>query len=167
MYDDVDRRRQLLLDLCRVNRTLDQAGLENAAAGWKALEQQMVHEASVLLRSARHQPVLWSYQRDATSFKCRLQINDRSSSSVHQIRGRHLEDFLVEYTNKVNEYVFDEMIGSIDADEVVSFDVDGREINPYINEDVLKDSFMEATSNVDTDIIMEYADEAMSEVGVN
>jgi hypothetical protein len=30
----------------------------------------------------------------------------------------------------------------------------------------LKDSFMEATSNVDTDIIMEYADEAMSEVGV-
>ena len=80
---------------------------------------------------------------------------------------QQLEDFLVEYTNKVNEFVFDEMFGSLDADEVVSFDVDGREINPYINEDVLKDSFMEATSNVDTDIIMEYADEAMSEVGVN
>ena len=79
---------------------------------------------------------------------------------------QQLEDFLVEYTNKVNEFVFDEMFGSLDADEVVSFDVDGREINPYINEDVLKDSFMEATSNVDTDIIMEYADEAMSEVGV-
>jgi hypothetical protein len=96
MYDDVDRCRQLLLDLCRVNHTLDQAGLENAAAGWKALEQQMVHEASVLLRSARHQPVLWSYQSDATSFKCRLQINDRSSSSVQQRRGRHLEEFLSE-----------------------------------------------------------------------
>jgi hypothetical protein len=79
---------------------------------------------------------------------------------------QQLEDFLVEYTNKVNEFVFDEMFGSLDADEVVSFDVNGREINPYINEDVLKDSFMEATSNVDTDIIMEYADEAMSEVGV-
>jgi len=80
---------------------------------------------------------------------------------------QQLEDFLVEYTNKVNEYVFDEMIGSIDADEVVSFDVDGREINPSINEDSLKDTFMEATANLDTDIIMEYADEAMSEVGVN
>ena len=79
---------------------------------------------------------------------------------------QQLEDFLVEYTNKVNEYVFDEMYRSLDTDEVVSFDIDGREINPYINEDVLKDSFMEATSNVDTDIIMEYADEAMSEVGV-
>ena len=80
---------------------------------------------------------------------------------------QQLEDFLVEYTNKVNEFVFDEMYRSLDADEVVSFDIDGREINPYINEDTLKDSFMEATSNVDTDIIMEYADEAMSEVGVN
>jgi hypothetical protein len=30
----------------------------------------------------------------------------------------------------------------------------------------LKDSFMEATSNLETDVIMEYADEAMSEVGV-
>ena len=80
---------------------------------------------------------------------------------------QQLEDFLVEYTNKVNEFVFDEMYRSLDTDEVVSFDIDGREINPYINEDTLKDSFMEATSNVDTDIIMEYADEAMSEVGVN
>ena len=80
---------------------------------------------------------------------------------------QQLEDFLVEYTNKVNEYVFDEMIGSIDTDEVVSFDIDGREINPSINEDSLKDTFMEATANLDTDIIMEYADEAMSEVGVN
>ena len=79
---------------------------------------------------------------------------------------QQLEDFLVEYTNKVNEFVFDEMYRSLDTDEVVSFDIDGREINPYINEDTLKDSFMEATSNVDTDIIMEYADEAMSEVGV-
>ena len=76
------------------------------------------------------------------------------------------EDFLVEYTNKVNEYVFDEMYRSIDTDEVVSFDIDGREINPYINEDTLKDTFMEATANIEADIIMEYADEAMSEVGV-
>ena len=80
---------------------------------------------------------------------------------------QQLEDFLVEYTNKVNEYVFDEMIGSLDAEEVVSFEVDGREINPSINEDTLKEYFTEATANIDTDIIMEYADEAMSEVGVN
>lgn len=80
---------------------------------------------------------------------------------------QQLEDFLVEYTNKVNQFIFDEMYASLDTDEVVSFDVDGREINPYINEDTLRDSFSEATLNVDTDIIMEYADEAMSEVGVN
>ena len=79
---------------------------------------------------------------------------------------QQLEDFLVEYTNKVNEYVFDEMYRSIDTDDVISIDIDGREINPYINEDMLKDSFMEATSNLETDVIMEYADEAMSEVGV-
>lgn len=79
---------------------------------------------------------------------------------------QQLEDFLVEYTNKVNEYVFDEMYRSLDTDEVVSFDIDGREINPYINEDTLKETFMEATSNIEGDIIMEYADEAMSEVGV-
>ena len=79
---------------------------------------------------------------------------------------QQLEDFLVEYTNKVNEFVFDEMYRSLDTDEVVSFDIDGREINPYINEDTLKDTFMEATANIEADIIMEYADEAMSEVGV-
>ena len=79
---------------------------------------------------------------------------------------QQLEDFLVEYTNKVNEYVFDEMYNSLDTDDVISIDIDGREINPSINEDMLKDSFMEATSNLETDVIMEYADEAMSEVGV-
>ena len=77
-----------------------------------------------------------------------------------------LQDFLVEYTNKVNEYVFDEMYGSLDTDDVVSLDIDGREISPSIDEDMLKDSFMEATANLETDIIMEYADEAMSEIGV-
>ncbi len=79
---------------------------------------------------------------------------------------QQLEDFLVEYTNKVNEYVFDEMYRSIDTDDVISIDIDGREINPYINEDMLKETFMEATANIEADIIMEYADEAMSEVGV-
>jgi hypothetical protein len=67
---------------------------------------------------------------------------------------------------KRSEFVFDEMYGSLDTDDVVSFDVDGREINPYINEDVLKDSFMGATANLETDVIMEYADEAMSDIGV-
>ena len=40
-----------------------------------------------------------------------------------------LENFLVEYTNKINQYIFDEAFSNIDSDEVVSFDVDGREIN--------------------------------------
>lgn len=77
-----------------------------------------------------------------------------------------LENFLVEYTNKVNQYIFDEAFSNIDSDEVVSFDVDGREINTYVDEDKLRDAFIEATEGVESDIIMEYADEAMSEVGL-
>ena len=79
---------------------------------------------------------------------------------------QQLENFLVEYTNKVNQYIFDEAFSNIDSDEVVSFDVDGREINTYVDEDKLRDAFTEATESVESDIIMEYADEAMSEVGV-
>ena len=79
---------------------------------------------------------------------------------------QQLEDFLVEYTNKVNEYIFDEMYGSLDTDNVVSFEVDGREITPTIDEDSLRDVLMEATANIDSHIMMEYAEEAMSEVGV-
>ena len=79
---------------------------------------------------------------------------------------QQLEDFLVEYTNKVNQYIFDEAFSNIDSDEVVSFDVDGREINTFVDEDKLRDVFIEATELVESDIIMEYADEAMSEVGV-
>jgi hypothetical protein len=75
-----------------------------------------------------------------------------------------LENFLVEYTNKINEYIFDEMINSLDANDVVTFDVDGREIVPSIDEDVLRDAFVSATEGVENDIIMEYADEAISEV---
>ena len=100
------------------------------------------------------------------------QLNDIKSDAGVEVEEtitftrEQLQDFLVEYTNKVNEYVFDEMYNSLDTDDVVSIDIDGREINPSINEDSLKDCFMEATANLDTDIIMEYADEAMSEVGV-
>jgi len=100
------------------------------------------------------------------------QLNDIKSDAGVEVEEtitftrEQLQDFLVEYTNKVNEYVFDETYNSIDTDEVISLDVDGREINPSINEDTLRDCFMEATSNLDTDIIMEYADEVMSEVGV-
>ena len=78
-----------------------------------------------------------------------------------------LENFLVEYTNKINQYIFDEAFSNIDSDEIVSFDVDGREINTYVDEDKLRDAFIEATEGVESDIIMEYADEAMAEVGVN
>ncbi len=35
-----------------------------------------------------------------------------------------LENFLVEYTNKVNQYIFDEMVNSLDSDEIVTVDVD-------------------------------------------
>jgi uncharacterized protein related to proFAR isomerase len=101
------------------------------------------------------------------------QLNDvKSDAGVEVEEGeivftrQQLEDFLVEYTNKVNQYIFDEAFSNIDSDEVVSFDVDGREINTYVDEDKLRDAFTEATESVESDIIMEYADEAMSEVGV-
>jgi hypothetical protein len=80
---------------------------------------------------------------------------------------QQLEDFLVEYTNRVNQYIFDEMISGIDPEEVVSFELDGREINPFIEEDSLREKFTEATESVESGMIMEFADEAMSEVGVN
>ena len=79
---------------------------------------------------------------------------------------QQLEDFLIEYTNKVNQYIFDEMFNSLDDNDVVSIEVDGRVITPSIDEDILRDAFATATIEVDSDIIMEYADEAMSEVGV-
>ena len=79
---------------------------------------------------------------------------------------QQLEDFLIEYTNKVNAFIFDEMFNSLDDNDVVSIEVDGRVISPSIDEDVLRDAFSTATLEVESDIIMEYADEAMAEVGV-
>ena len=99
------------------------------------------------------------------------QLNDvKSEAGVEEgeivFTRQQLEDFLIEYTNKVNQYIFDEAFSNIDSDEVVSFDVDGREINTYVDEDKLRDAFIEATEGVESDIIMEYADEAMAEVGL-
>ena len=102
------------------------------------------------------------------------QLNDVKSDAGMEVEEgnivftrEQLENFLVEYTNKVNQYIFDVAFSNIDSDEVVSFDVDGREINTYVGEYKLRDAFIEATEGVESDIIMEYADEAMSEVGVN
>ena len=75
-----------------------------------------------------------------------------------------LENFLVEYTCKINEYIFDEMINSLEANDVVSLEFEGRVVIPTIDEDALRDAFVSATIEVDSDIIMEYADNAISEV---
>ena len=102
------------------------------------------------------------------------QLNDvKSDAGIEVEEGdivftrEQLENFLVEYTNKVNQYIFDEMVNSLDSDEIVTVDIDGREITTYVDEDKLRDAFTEATEGVESDIIMEYADDAMSEVGVN
>ena len=102
------------------------------------------------------------------------QLNDVKSDAGMEVEEgeivftrQQLEDFLIEYTVKVNQFIFDEMVNSLDSDEIVSVDVDGREITTYFDEDKLRDAFTEATEGVESDIIMEYADEAMSEVGVN
>ena len=75
-----------------------------------------------------------------------------------------LERFLAEYTSKVNEFIFDEMYNSLDHETVVTFDVSGNIITPTIDEDLLRETFNDATYNVDSNVIMEFADEAMSEV---
>jgi len=77
-----------------------------------------------------------------------------------------LKDFLIEYTGKINECIFDEMINSLEANDVVTIEVDGRVIIPSIDEDALRDSFVSATGEIHSDIIMDCADEVMSEVGV-
>jgi hypothetical protein len=77
-----------------------------------------------------------------------------------------LENFLINYTNKVNSFIFDEMINSLEANDVVTIEVEGRVIVPSIDEDSLRDEFINATDEVDTSIIMVFADEAMVDVGV-
>jgi len=77
-----------------------------------------------------------------------------------------LEDFLVEYTGKVNQYIFDEMFSRLDADNIVLLEIDGREITTEIDEDSLRDAFINATELVESDIMMEFADETLAEVGV-
>ena len=99
------------------------------------------------------------------------QLNDvKSDAGVEQdqftFTREQLENFLVEYTIKVNQFIFDEAFSNLDLDEVVSIDVDGREITTYVEEDKLKEVFVEATESVETDTMMEYAEEVMSEVGV-
>ena len=77
-----------------------------------------------------------------------------------------LENFLFEYTSKINELIFDEMYNSLDTDNIVSIEVDGREITTGIDEDALRDAFVGAFESVESDVIMDFADEEMSEVGV-
>lgn len=77
-----------------------------------------------------------------------------------------LENFLIEYTSKVNEFILGEAFSNLDSDEVVSFDVDGREINAQIDENNLKDMVMNATYELESDIMMEFADETLAEIGV-
>ena len=101
------------------------------------------------------------------------QLNDIKSESGFVVEDadivftrEQLENFLVEYTTKINELIFDEMYNSLDHENVVTLDVDGNTIIPTIDEELLKDAFNEATYNVETDVIMDFADEVMSEVGV-
>ena len=100
------------------------------------------------------------------------QLNEVKSEAGVEVEGdivftrEQLEDFLIEYTGKINECIFDEMINSLEANDVVTFEVDGRLIIPSIDEDALKDAFVSATGEIHSDIIMDCADEVMSEVGV-
>jgi len=80
---------------------------------------------------------------------------------------KQLEEFLTAYTSKISKTVFDEMFSNLDAEDVVSFDVDGREINPYIDEDALGDKFVYASDSVESSVMMDIAEEVMSDIGVN
>ena len=85
------------IDLCRVSATLGDRELNESAEALHCLLQQLCHESHSLLRAARGRPVLYCYQSDATSFKCRLQLNQRSrEGKALQRRGRALEEMLSE-----------------------------------------------------------------------
>ena len=75
-----------------------------------------------------------------------------------------LENFLFEYTSKINELIFDEMYNSLDTDNIVSIEVDGREITTGIDEDALRDAFVAAFESIESDVMMDFADDAISEV---
>jgi hypothetical protein len=75
-----------------------------------------------------------------------------------------LENFLFEYTSKINELIFDEMYSSLDTDNVVLIEVDGREITTGIDEDALRDAFVAAFESIESDVMMDFADDAISEV---
>jgi hypothetical protein len=77
-----------------------------------------------------------------------------------------LEEFLTAYTSRISRTVFEEMFSNLDAEDVVSFDVDGREINPYIDEDSLGDKFVDASDSVESSVMMDVAEEVMSDIGV-
>jgi len=100
------------------------------------------------------------------------QLNEVKSEAGVEVEGdivftrEQLENFLIEYTNKINDYIFDEMFLKLDSDSVVSFNIDGREITSSIDEDALRDFFIEATASVETDVMMEYADELIEEIGI-
>jgi hypothetical protein len=98
------------------------------------------------------------------------QLNEVKSEAGVEVEGdivftrEQLENFLVEYTGKINEHIFEEMYNSLDHENVVTFDVEGNRIIPTIDEDLLKDAFNEATYNVETNVMMDFADEVISEV---
>jgi hypothetical protein len=98
------------------------------------------------------------------------QLNEVKSEAGVEVEGdivftrEQLENFLVEYTSKINELIFNEMYNSLDHENVVTFDVEGNRIIPTIDEDLLKDAFNEATYNVETNVMMDFADDAISEV---
>ena len=100
------------------------------------------------------------------------QLNEVKSEAGVEVEGdivftrEQLEDFLIEYTGKINECIFDEMINSLEANDVVTIEVVGRLIIPSIDEDALRDAFVSATGEIHSNIIMDCADEVMSEVGV-
>ena len=77
-----------------------------------------------------------------------------------------LEEILTAYTSRISRTVFEEMFSNLDAEDVVSFDVDGREINPYIDEDSLGDKFVDASDSVESSVMMDVAEEVMSDIGV-
>ena len=85
------------VDLCRVSAALDDRELNESAKALHCLLQQLHHESQALMCSSRGRPVLYCYQSDATSFKCRTQFSQQPrEGKVLQRRGRQLEEMLSE-----------------------------------------------------------------------
>lgn len=93
-----DALRQRFLYFCKVGRVLTDIELRECAQLAEALKEVLLEDAKRLLSSSSGQPVLFSYQSDATSLLCTAQQQAALGSSAQVVirRGKVLHELLMQ-----------------------------------------------------------------------